>query len=181
MIKIAVLGSMTEKEKLVIYYIGYSWNKEDIMKALKISKEELEQILKKYNLKISKNGIKRSAREKRREYTNKNIIIRQDKKMKECPFTCITVHKQLKTNKTTVYSLSIKDNGKKLRVRSKNLIKILQIRNNFLKTNNNNKLKQIRKIEFQWFLHHFFTRFTIIWFIQLFPKQLSLYKRLNLL
>ena len=42
---------MTKTEYLVIYYIGYSWTKEEIMKALNIDKEELERILKKYNLK----------------------------------------------------------------------------------------------------------------------------------
>ena len=167
---LAVLTTMTKNERLVIYYIGYSWNKEDIMKALRIDKEELERILKKYNLKISKNGIKRAAREKRREYTNNNIIIRHDKKNKECPFICVTVHKQLKTAKKTVYSLSIKDNGKKLRKRSTDLIKLLRDRNEFLKDNNKNKLEQIRKVEFQWFLHHPFTKFTLTWMIQLFPN-----------
>lgn len=162
---------MTKIEYLVIYYIGYSWNKEEIMKALGIDKEELERILKKYNLKISKAGIKRAARDKRKEYTNKNIITRHDKQMKECPFICVTVHKQLKTVKKTVYSLSIKDNGKKIRKRSKNLISILRSRNDFLRINNKSKLKQIRKVEFQWFLHHPFTKFVFIWFIQLFPKH----------
>ena len=48
---------MTEIEKNVLYYIGYSWNKEEIMRALNIDKNELERILKKYNAKISKNGV----------------------------------------------------------------------------------------------------------------------------
>lgn len=159
---------MTKNEYLVIYYVGYSWNKEEIMKALNIDKEELERILKKYNLKISKNGMKRSARDKRREYTNNNIITRIDKKNKDCPFICVTVHKQLKTAKKTVYSLSIKDNGKKVRKRSKDLVKILRLRNQFLNENNKNKLQQIRKVEFHWFLHHPFTKFTITWMLQLF-------------
>ena len=159
---------MTKNEYLVIYYIGYSWNKEEIMRALNIDKDELERILKKYNLKISKNGIKRAAKVKRVEYTKNNIIIRQDKKMNECPFICVTVHKQLKTKNKTVFSLSIKDNNKKLRKRSKKLIKILKERNRFLYLNNQNKLKQIRRAEFCWFLHHPFNKFTLVWFLQLF-------------
>lgn len=159
---------MTKIEYLVIYYVGYSWNKEEIMKAVGIDKDELERILKKYKLKISKKGIKRAASYKRKEYTRKNIIVRNDKKNKECPFICVTVHKQLKTKKKTVYSLSIKDNGKKIRKRSKKLINILRIRNKFLKDNNTEKLKQIRKFEFYWFLHHPFTKFFIIWILQIF-------------
>ena len=166
-----VLENMTKTEYLVIYYIGYSWTKEEIMKALNIDKEELERILKKYNLKISKNGIKRAAKYKRNEYVKKNIIIRQDKKTKECPFICVTVHKQLKTKNKTVFSLSIKDNGKKLRKRSKKLLQILRCRNEFLKNNNQDKLKQIRKAELQWFLHNPFTKFSIVWILQLFNFQ----------
>ena len=162
---------MTEIEKNVLYYIGYSWNKEEIMRALNIDKDELERILKKYNAKISKNGVKRAAKTKRIEYTKNNIIIRQDKKMNDCPFICVTVHKQLKTAKKTVYSLSIKDNGKKLRVRSKDLLMILRKRNGFLIENNKNKLKQIKKTEFQWFIHHPFNKFTLFWFLQLFHKH----------
>lgn len=162
---------MTEIEKRVLYYIGYSWNKEEIMRALDIDKNELERILKKYDVKISKNGVKRAAKNKRVEYTNKNIIIRQDKKMDECPFICVTVHKQLKTAKETVFSLSIKDNGKKLRIRSKNLLMILKNRNKFIFQNNKNKFKQIRKVEFHWFLHHPFNKFVINWFLQLFFKH----------
>ncbi len=159
---------MTKTEQLVLYYIGYSWNKEEIMRTLNIDKDELERILKKYNAKISKSGVKRAAKEKRIEYAKNNIIIRQDKKMDDCPFICVTVHKQLKTAKKTVYSLSIKDNGKKLRVRSKDLLMILKKRNGFLIENNKNKLKQIRHVEFQWFLHHPLNKFTIKWFLQLF-------------
>ena len=146
---------MTEIEKRVLYYIGYSWNKEEIMRTLNIDKDELERILKKYNTKISKNGVKRAAKEKRIEYAKHNIIIRQDKKMDDCPFICVTVHKQLKTAKKTVYSLSIKDNGKKLRVRSKKLMMILAKR-------------KIRKVEFQWFLHHPLNKFFVTWLLQLF-------------
>lgn len=159
---------MTEIEKRVLYYIGYSWNKEEIMRTLNIDKDELERILKKYNTKISKNGVKRAAKEKRIEYAKHNIIIRQDKKMDDCPFICVTVHKQLKTAKKTVYSLSIKDNGKKLRVRSKKLLMILAKRNSFLVANNKNKLKQIRKVEFQWFLYHPLNKFFVTWLLQLF-------------
>lgn len=162
---------MTKTEYLVIYYIGHSWNKDEIMKALKLSKEELDVILKKYHLKISKVGMKRAARSRRVEYTKKNIIIRNDKKNDECPFICVTVHKKLKSAKKTVYSLSIKDNGKKLRKRSKNLAEILKCRNSFLANNNPDKLKQIRKVEANWFFHHIFSRFTFIWFVQLFSKH----------
>ena len=162
---------MTEIEKSVLYYIGYSWNKEEIMKALSIDKNELERILKKYNVKISKNGVKRAAKNKRIEYTKNNIIIRQDKKMNECPFICITVHKQLKTAKATVYSLSIKDNGRKLRIRSKKLLMILRKRNEFLVKNNKQKLRQIKKAEFQWFIRHPFNKFVFFWFFQLFHKH----------
>ena len=162
---------MNKTEYLVIYYIGYSWNKEEIMKALNIDKEELERILKKYNLKISKNGKKRAARGKRIEYTKKNIIIRHDKKNNDCPFICVTIHKRLKTVKKTVYSLSIKDNGKKLRKRSTKLIEVLKCRNNFLRNNNQDKLKQIRKAEMKWFLRHPFTKFTFSWLIQLIFKH----------
>lgn len=162
---------MTEIEKRILYYIGYSWNKEEIMKALSIDKDELEHVLKKYNVKISKNGVKRAAKDKRIEYAKNNIIIRQDKKMNECPFICVTVHKQLKTAKATVYSLSIKDNGKKLRIRSKKLLMILKKRNEFLAQNNKNKIKQIKRAEFQWFMHHPFNKFVLTWFFQLFFKH----------
>lgn len=164
---------MTKTEQLVMYYVHYSWNKEEIMKVLDIDKAELERILKKYNTKISKNGVKRSAKAKRLEYTKNNIIVRQDKKMDDCPFICVTVHKQLKTVKATVFSLSIKNDKEKLRLRSKNLRMILKSRNQFLVNNNKAKLKQIRKVEFKWFLHHPFSKFTLIWLSQLFCKKSS--------
>ena len=94
---------MTKIEQLVLYYIGYSWNKEEIMRTLNIDKDELERILKKYNAKISKSGVKRAAKEKRIEYAKNNIIIRQDKKMDDCPFISVKVHRQLKTAKKKVY------------------------------------------------------------------------------
>ena len=162
---------MTEIEKRILYYIGYSWNKEEIMKALSIGKDELEHVLKKYNVKISKTGVKRAAKNKRIEYTKNNIIIRQDKKMNECPFICVTVHKQLKTAKATVYSLSIKDSGQKLRIRSKKLSMILRKRNEFLAKNNKQKFRQIKKAEFQWFIRHPFNKFVLFWFLQLFSKH----------
>lgn len=164
---------MTETERLIANYIGAAWTKEEVMKSLKLSKEELDAILKKYNWKFMTKSVSRAASDKRIDYSNKNIIIRKDKKLEDCPFICVTVHKKLNSYKKTVFSMAIKDNGKKIRVRSKNLVKILRTRNDFLRTNNKNKLKQIRKIEFKWFITHPVNKFFFKWFLQLFNFHFS--------
>lgn len=142
---------------------GYT--KKEICRANGLDEKAFNKFLRKNKIKMSKKSISRQIQISVAKHHENFVQIHKDKNFKVCPFLSISVQKR-KRNSNKLYTVAIRDKKHNFHKASKNICRLLKIRNKFYKENMPNRYKELRKAEFRWFIRHPFSKFIFHYVIQ---------------
>ena len=147
-------------ERQIFELIIKGYTKKQILVLIPdLTMNKLTYIMRKNHWKISKKTKAYAIYSGRDQYIKSNVIVRQDKNYKECPFIGVSIHHKSLFTKQTVYVTAITYKKKRYKKASNNINIVLKYRDDFYKEHMTEKLKIIKKKEMLWFLKHPFNKF----------------------
>ena len=147
-------------ERQIFELIIKGYTKKQILVLIPdLTMNKLTYIMRKNHWKISKKTKAYAIYSGRDQYIKSNVIVRQDKNYKECPFIGVSIHHKSLFTKQTVYVTAITYKKKRYKKASNNINIVLKYRDDFYREHMIEKLKIIKKKEMLWFLKHPFNKF----------------------
>ena len=148
------------KEQMIFQYICKGYTKKQILSLINgLTSNQLDYIMRKNKWKVSRKTKAYAIYGGRKKFIRENVITRVDKNYKDCPFVGVSIHHVCKISKKTVFVVAITHNEKRYKKASTDIQKVLEFRRSFYKENGKQKLKQINRKEFWWFIKHPLNKF----------------------
>jgi hypothetical protein len=149
-----------DTKRRIFELIIKGYTKQQIVSLIpELTMNQLTYIMRKNHWKISKKTKAYAIYSGRDQYVKTNIIVRQDKNYKECPFIGVSIHHKSVFTKQTVYVTAITYKKKRYKKASNNIRLVLKYRDDFYREHMPEKLNIIKKKELIWFLKHPFNKF----------------------